>query len=119
MGFKCGFRVMGFLFWVKVWGVEENVVCNFLYWQVMVRWWGKNNRSDKKEFLFVVFCFGKGLWTNEGWRENKMKDFCCFLLCIKKSWWNITGDIHNWGAKKDGLTKKKTTKDYFGFLLHL
>jgi hypothetical protein len=33
--------------------------------------------------------------------------------------WNPFGHIHNQRTQKDGLTKKKTTKDYFGFLLHL
>jgi hypothetical protein len=29
------------------------------------------------------------------------------------------GHIHNQGTQKDGLTKKRTTNDYLGFLLHL
>jgi hypothetical protein len=33
--------------------------------------------------------------------------------------WNPSRHIHNQGTQKDGLMKKKITKDYFGFLLHL
>jgi len=29
-----------------------------------------------------------------------------------------SGDIYCWGTKKDILTKKRITKDYFDFLLH-
>jgi len=29
------------------------------------------------------------------------------------------GHIHNEGTQKENLLKKKTAKDYFGFLLHL
>jgi len=31
----------------------------------------------------------------------------------------VSGHIHNQGTQKESLMKKKTTKNYFGFLLHL
>jgi hypothetical protein len=106
---------MGFVFWLRVWGIEANVVCNFVYWQVMARWWMTKIKVIRRNFFLLCFVLERDCERVKDEEKSKMEDFCCFVLCIKKSWWNITSDIHNWGTKKDGLTKKILQKNILDF----